>query len=304
MNRLFALLLALLLPLSLAGCPSPSGDDDDDTVADDDDSDEECDDDDAAPEETCDVEVCTPDATSGVVHGTVTDGAGDPLACISLTVCNDQSCLFGTTADNGAWCVDGLPPGDYVVHNVGHPGSTPPVNQRRWSSFYDFVSVTADTDTAVDNAQVVPFMPEAARVEGPWTGETELAWGDLTVGFNGDQVEFPFPTAQCLDEITLSALEVPASDWPVHGLMGWEVIGAWAFSPFETLQEDGNGDPVPFDVSVPVGVQDTNLEYGLLYADYEHNISTATFSVGTGALVDTSIVGTVGRLSLLLAVKR
>jgi hypothetical protein len=315
MNRLFVLLLGLLLPLGLTGCPTSSGDDDDsggitddddDDAADDDDAtdDDMCDDDDATPQEDCTLPACAPTADLGVVSGTITDDAGDGLRCISLTVCSDVTCLFGKTDDNGDWCVDGLPADDYVVHNIDHPGENPQVNMRNWSSFYDFVVAVPDADTVLANAQVVPFMPESARVAGPWSGETELAWGGITVGFDGDQLEVPFPAASCPDDITLSAVEVPSAQFPVNGLMGWEVIGAWAFAPFETMQEDGNGDVVPFDITATVGAQDNTLEYGLLFADYEHNISTATFSEGTGALVGETIEGTVDRLSLVLAVRR
>ena len=321
MHRLLALLLGLLLPLALAGCTPASSDDDDsggddddatddddaandDDAADDDDSEDNCDDDDATPQDDCSFNPCAPTAETGVVRGNITDENGDPLRCISLTVCSDVTCLFGKTDDSGDWCIGALTPDEYVVHNVDTPGENPAVNQRHWSSFYDFVEVVADTDIDLPNAQIIPFVPEDAREEGPWSGQTTLTWNGLSVSFDGDLLKFPFPAASCPDNLSLAAVEVPEPQWPLAGLMGWEVIGAWAFAPFETELEDGNGDPVPFDISVPVGAQDATMEYGLLFADYEHNISMGTFSEGTGALVGEAIEGTVERLSLVLAVRR
>ena len=313
MHRLLALLLGLLLPFALAGCPSSAGDDDDsgdddDTTDDDDTADDDdeapCDDDDGTPQEDCSLDVCNASAETGVVRGNITDESGAPLRCISLTVCSDITCLFGKTDDAGDWCIDGLQPDDYVVHNVDQPGENLAVNMRHWAAFYDFVEVVADTDIVLPNAQIIPFMPEEAREPGGWTGATTLSWDDVSVSFDADRLVFPYPAASCPDHLTLSAVEVPPAQWPFSGLMGWEVIGAWAFAPFETLLEDADENPLPFDITVPVGAQDDTLEYGLLYADYEHNISMGTFSTGTGALAGETIVGTVERLSLVLAVRR
>ncbi len=190
------------------------------------------------------------------------------------------------------------------MHNIDHPGENPPVNMRHWASFYDFVTVTANTESAVDNAQIIPFMPESAREAGPWTGTTTLSWDGLSVTFEGEQLQHPFPAANCPDQAELSAVEIPEAQWPLNGLSGWEVVGAWAFAPFETYQESDTGDVVPFDITVPVGAQDDTMEYSLLYADYENNISSGAFSEGTGALVGEDVVGTVNHLSLVLAVRR
>ncbi len=94
MPRSLALLLALLFPVALAGCPtstpaddddSGAADDDDDDAADDDD-DAACDDDDATPQDDCTLEPCAATADTGVVGGTITDASGAGLRSVSLTV--------------------------------------------------------------------------------------------------------------------------------------------------------------------------------------------------------------------------
>ncbi len=310
MTRLLAL-FALLLPTVLAGCPSTGDDDDsappadDDDVADDDDA--TGDDDDSTP---CEMDPCETTADTGYVGGTLLLPDGTPGSCLVLTVCSDAQCIFTNASEDGEFCVDGLNPDDYVVHNLSYPGEDAMVDMFQWSSFYDFAPVVAGQATTFPEDFVVPEVSEAI---GDLVGDTSIAYfnGELQLDFDAQYLHFP-PPSNNNPAPTLGAVKLPENRWPTNGLLDWGIVAAWHFAPFETaLIEEAEPDDIEheFDITINVGPQDPAMEYALLYAHYQDitaDIATGHFTEAPAVLAadNETITGQVKVAGALLLVKR
>jgi hypothetical protein len=288
--RLFALLIALLLPLALLiGCiPGGSSDDDDTTdPTDDDDTTDDVDDDD---------DDATP-APQGSVSGRVVDLAGAPLADIGISCCSEEMCLTASSGTTGDFSIVGLRANTFVVDNLGYPGSDPQAAAMDWSKFFEFVTVGEDEAVVLGKDLVLAEVDEHQQVS---SGSNSLSYaGGLSVSFDGSAVDLPFLVAD-VDPLAVGAIELGEAAWPVGGLEGHDIVRAWAFAPFEVGLENGT-----FSVAITMSesfTQATNAS--LMWADYTEGVESEHFesSDATISADGLTVTGEVAKLSLLMLV--
>jgi hypothetical protein len=276
------------LPLTLVvGCiVGNAARDDDDTSDDDDDtSDDTSDDDDATP------------AAQGSVTGRVVNLTGDPLADIGVSCCSEEMCLITTTDSNGDFFIVGLRANTYVVDNLGYPGSDPEAATLNWSKFFEFVTVGVDEAVVVSKDLVLAEVAEQQQVG---SGANSLSYsGGLSLSFDGSALDLPFLAAEA-DPLTVGAVELSETAWPIGGLQGHDIVRAWAFAPFEVGLEASM-----FSISVAMTESlAPGTDAVLMWADYTEGIEVEHFESSTATLSadGLTVTGEVAKLSLLLLV--
>ncbi len=294
MSRLFALLLALLLPLSLTiGCATSGGGDDDDSV-DGDDDDTTGDDDTAGDDDDS-----TP-APEGAVSGRVVDLVGAPLEDIGVSCCSEEMCLTSSTDAAGDFTISGLNANTYVIDNLGYPGTDPQNAAMEWSKFFEFVPVASDVQVTVSHDLVLPQVAEAQQVS---SGANSLSYaGGLSVSFDGSDLDVPFLVAD-ITPLTLGAIELEEPDaWPVGGLDGHEVLRAWSFAPFELGLKSGGHISVSITMSEALA---SGTTASLMWADYSEGVETEQFESASATVSSDGLTvdGEIEKLSLLLLVR-
>jgi Carboxypeptidase regulatory-like domain/TonB-dependent Receptor Plug Domain len=99
-----------------------------------------------------------PSQTTGSIEGRVLDGESGPLvgALVTVQSPNLQGARTATTDGNGRFLIQGLPPGDYVVH--AESAGLPPVEQAG-------VPVAVDSNRMLE-LRILPRFREAVEVAG------------------------------------------------------------------------------------------------------------------------------------------
>ena len=291
MSRLFALFLAMLLPLALSvGCVGgrdndDTSDDDDDTGGDDDD-DTAGDDDDSTP------------PPQGSISGRVVDLDSAPLASIGVSCCSDESCLTDTTAADGTFSIMGLRANTYLCDNLGYPGDDVVAAALDWSKFVEFVPVSEDEEVILPQDLILSQVAERQQVS---SGANSLSYaGGITISFDASSLEIPFLVAD-VDPLTIGGLEIASPAWPLGGLDDHQVLRAWAFAPFEIGLESG-----AFSVSITLAeALAAGTDLSLMWADYSLGTIAEQFEISSATLSSDglSVTGEVDKVSLLMLVE-
>ncbi len=212
------------------------------------------------------------DATSytgdSTVTGTVTTTSGEAIADLTIALCG-QVCLLDSTDADGRFFFDRVLSGVMVLESFAAPGDDPPADARSWTRFFDFVAVGEAEDIVLDRPLVVHRVEQPA---GPLLGPQDLdLGGGLRVGFDVDDLGLlPVPG----DDVTLGATVIPEADWPVGGLGGWTVVGAWGLAIWDLAAEDGFAVRATPGLAQPL---DPGTEVAFLVADYTYGFVNGIF---------------------------
>jgi len=302
MKRLLYVLLAALFggsSLLVTACTTATGDDDD--ASDDDDA---ADDDDAT-EDPCagDDDDAADPPTGNALMGQALGPDGTAYFDVALTACQGDRCLFGRTDCDGNWVIDGLDTGHFVVHNIAWPGDDQTLATFEWSSFYTLANLG---DGEQKDLGVLHY-PKITESFPAGSGPQSLSFGGgaVTLEYDADELDYPFPASESAAP-TIGAVQVPEADYPREGYEGWEILDAWAFSPFETPLETAAGAPGHFSATVDLGAAPADpTALSLLYANYEEDINTGVFGPAENIVVDgQTISGDFSHAGLLLVVRQ
>ncbi len=107
---------------------------------------------------------------------------------------------------------------------------------------------------------------------GPLAGPQDLELGDgLQVRFDADTLGvLPAPATA----VYLGATLLPEPDWPVGGLGGWTVVGAWGLATWDLHAEDGFAVRATPPLAQPLN---PSSEVAFLVADYTYGFLNGVF---------------------------
>ena len=269
------LVLALLLPVALLGCPVDDDDSVDDDTGDDDTGDDDTGDDDTADDDTADDDDTTP-PVEPYLTGTVYDiTCTDPLAGLRVTFCQ-IACAFKDTDADGRYVFGSLEPVEGLFDVVGH------VNPD--SALYTGLAVTFDIpETGFFEAPEVCLPEIGALVPVTSQAQPVEVGGDLVLTLDADEVDWLLGTPE------IGAVEVPDTAWQYVDLPDVDVLGVWALYAFGNVLLDGS-DPIAVDMPArgDLGPGDTVSVYSMsLEEGGFHEVATATVDgLGTRVVTD------------------
>lgn len=220
------------------------------------------DDTDPIPEDTVDTPPIPPDTdveqdtdtappVGPLVRGRLVDPSLDPLAGLTVRLCDVSACFDTLSTSEGVFALPSLPPGRYAATNLTVPGSSPATDALVWSPFFDYIDVPEDG--TLDWRDLPWIVPQVAERYAPTQGVETLSFADgaLTVTFDADALVWPDAVAGA-ESPTIGAVEVPPAGWPRHGF-GWaEHVRVFAFAPYDLQTTDPNGFEVTIDIGDPV----------------------------------------------------
>ncbi len=263
-----------------------------------------------APEEEPPTEADDDDVSSAALGpaslaGRVVDLDGASVEGLSVSLCG-VTCNIATTDDEGVFAFVDVPPGTKVIEpTIAHveDGEDISAAVRRWTRFFDFVTLDEDADLELDQPFVLYPVEEAS---GPLTGPQSMQLDDdLSVSFDADVILDDGPLPAGAAGVWLGATAIAPEHWPVRGLDGWTIEAAWGLATWDLEAPDVFA--VTATLAEPVAPQ---ADVGFLVADYTYGFTNGRFwyepaTLGAdGLTLTTPPDGGIDRATLWLAVSR
>lgn len=230
------------------------------------------------------------DKPVGCVYGKLVDGGGNPVKGARVSVCTDVECLIGTTADSGAYDIQGLSVGPHHVEVLGEPLG---VFTMVW-----WQDVPAGVQSRL--SKPVRVHPLAGATKVPWApatgGKVVLADGRLELEADKDALKYAPGT---LDK-SVTAIEIDVDELPPFDITPWKgkeaASRAFIINPFplksstpiklRIIGEPGVAVSTPYRVYAADPVWGNLEDVGLVTADGSGDLVSAS----GGALKDLTTI--------------
>lgn len=210
---------------------------------------------------------CTAKKGTSATSGRVVDAAGKPLDDFAVLACTLATCIRGSTADDGTYCIADLPVKPHKMQVIGEPKGYATV------IWYQDVVEGGNAASAKD-VVLVPLDPEGAFISEELGGAAVVAGGGLEISVAPGEIEFPLGT---FDE-KINGAKIEPAQLPPYDMEPWagKEAGTLAFivNPYPLkLKKDVVG-------SFGVKVMGAGVADGLTYDVYTADSDTGALLLG------------------------
>ncbi len=218
-----------------------------------------------------------PASPTGTVAGVVLTPEGAPIPGLAITLC-DEVCRLEETGADGSFLFTAVGTGTPVLEAYGYPGDDPREAVKQYTRFFDFVSTVDGEQRVLDRPRVLYPVASTGPLVGPFTMDVDGLHVEV-------QTDLLAPPASQLPsfalDVWLGATAIPEHDWPVEGLRGYRIVGAWGLAEWDLHGEAAfqvRAD-LPIDTPLP-----PDADVAFLVADYTYGFVEGQFALEAAEL--------------------